>query len=36
MLRGKVSAIAGTQQPCDCQKISAEKLLFPSLEQLIK
>jgi cobalt-zinc-cadmium efflux system protein len=36
MLRGKVSAISATQQPCDCQKISAEKLLFPSLEQLIK
>jgi len=36
MLVGKVSAISATQQPCDCQKISAEKLLFPSLGELIK
>lgn len=36
LLRGKVSAISATQQPCDCQKVSAEKLLFPSLEELIK
>ena len=36
MLLGKVSEISATQQPCDCPKISAEKLLFPSLEQLIK
>jgi cobalt-zinc-cadmium efflux system protein len=36
LLLGKVSEISATQQPCDCQKVSAEKLLFPSLEQLIK
>ncbi|MEG4802932.1 cation diffusion facilitator family transporter [Microcoleus sp. ARI1-B5] len=36
LLLGKVSAISATQQGCDCQKISAEKLLFPSLEELIK
>lgn len=36
MLLGKVSEISAPQQPCDCPKISAEKLLFPSLEQLIK
>lgn len=36
LLLGKVSEISATQQPCDCQKISAEKLLFPSLEELIK
>ncbi|MBW3587206.1 MAG: cation diffusion facilitator family transporter [Cyanobacteria bacterium 0813] len=36
LLLGKVSAISATQQPCDCPKISAEKLLFPSLEELIK
>ncbi|MEG3991123.1 cation diffusion facilitator family transporter [Microcoleus sp. S28C3] len=36
LLLGKVSAISATQQPCDCEKVSAEKLLFPSLEELIK
>ena len=36
LLLGNVSAIAAIQQPCDCEKISAEKLLFPSLEELIK
>ena len=36
LLLGKVSAISATQQPCDCEKISGEKLLFPSLEELIK
>ncbi|WP_228056492.1 cation diffusion facilitator family transporter [Microcoleus sp. LEGE 07076] len=35
LLLGKVSAISAIQQPCDCQKISAEKLLFPSLKELI-
>jgi len=36
LLLGKVSAISASQQPCDCEKVSAEKLLFPSLEELIK
>ncbi|MEG4918729.1 MULTISPECIES: cation diffusion facilitator family transporter [unclassified Microcoleus] len=36
LLLGKVSAISATQPPCDCEKLSAEKLLFPSLEELIK
>ncbi|MEG4306479.1 cation diffusion facilitator family transporter, partial [Microcoleus sp. D3_18a_C4] len=36
LLLGKVSAISAIQQPCDCEKVSAEKLLFPSLEELIK
>jgi cobalt-zinc-cadmium efflux system protein len=36
LLLGKVSTISAIQQPCDCPKISAEKLLFPSLEELIK
>ena len=36
LLLGKVSAISATQEPCDCEKISAKKLLFPSLEELIK
>ncbi len=36
LLLGNVSAISEIQQPCDCQNISAEKLLFPSLEELIK
>ncbi|MEG3835080.1 cation diffusion facilitator family transporter [Microcoleus sp. Z1_C3] len=36
LLLGKVSAISANQQPCDCEKVSAEKLLFPSLEELIK
>ena len=36
LLLGNVSAISAIQQPCDCEKISAEKLLFPSLEELIK
>jgi cobalt-zinc-cadmium efflux system protein len=36
LLLGKVSAISAIQQPCDCPKISPEKLLFPSLEELIK
>lgn len=36
LLLGKVSAAPAIQQPCDCQKIGAEKLLFPSLEELIK
>ncbi len=36
LLLGNVSAISATQQPCDCERVSAEKLLFPSLEELIK
>jgi cobalt-zinc-cadmium efflux system protein len=36
LLLGNVSAISAIQQPCDCPKISAEKLLFPSLQELIK
>jgi cobalt-zinc-cadmium efflux system protein len=36
LLLGNVSAISEIQQPCDCQQMSAEKLLFPSLEELIK
>ncbi|MEG4988130.1 cation diffusion facilitator family transporter [Microcoleus sp. BR0-C5] len=36
LLLGNVSAISAIQQPCDCQKINDEKLLFPSLEELIK
>ena len=36
LLLGKVSTIPATQPPCDCQKLSTEKLLFPSLEELIK
>jgi cobalt-zinc-cadmium efflux system protein len=36
LLLGKVSTRSAIQQPCDCPKISAEKLLFPSLEELIK
>lgn len=36
LLLGKVSAISAIQEPCDCEKLSAEKLLFPSLEELIK
>ncbi|MEP6518006.1 cation diffusion facilitator family transporter [Microcoleus vaginatus] len=36
LLLGKVSEISASQQPCDCEKVSAEKLLFPSLEELIK
>ncbi len=36
LLLGKVSAISAIQEPCDCERISAEKLLFPSLEELIK
>lgn len=36
LLLGNVSAISPIQQPCDCEKVSAEKLLFPSLEELIK
>ena len=36
LLLGKVSTISATQPPCDCQKLTAEKLLFPSLEELIK
>jgi len=36
LLLGNVSAISAIQQPCDCEKVSAEKLLFPSLEELIK
>ena len=36
LLLGKVSTIPATQPPCECQKQSAEKLLFPSLEELIK
>ncbi|MCC3447061.1 MAG: cation transporter [Microcoleus sp. PH2017_39_LGB_O_B] len=36
LLLGNVSAISAIQEPCDCEKVSAEKLLFPSLEELIK
>jgi len=36
LLLGNVSQISAIQQPCDCEKVSAEKLLFPSLEELIK
>ncbi len=36
LLLGNVSAVAANQQPCDCPKQSAENLLFPSLEELIK
>jgi cobalt-zinc-cadmium efflux system protein len=36
LLLGNISAISAIQQPCDCEKISAEKLLFPSLKELIK
>ncbi len=36
LLLGNVSAISAIQEPCDCEKISAEKMLFPSLEELIK
>ena len=36
LLLGNVSAISAIQEPCDCERISAEKLLFPSLEELIK
>jgi cobalt-zinc-cadmium efflux system protein len=36
LLLGKVSTISAIQQPCECQKQNAEKLLFPSLEELIK
>ncbi|NJR21753.1 MAG: cation transporter [Richelia sp. CSU_2_1] len=36
LLLGKVSATPEMQPPCDCQKLSAEKLLFPSLNDLIK
>ncbi len=36
LLLGKVSAISASQQPCDCEKVNSEKLLFPSLEELIK
>ncbi|MCU0542064.1 MAG: cation diffusion facilitator family transporter [Oscillatoriaceae cyanobacterium Prado104] len=36
LLLGKVSATTANQQTCDCPKIGAEKLLFPSLEDLIK
>ena len=36
LLLGNVSAISAIQQPCDCEKVSAEKVLFPSLEELIK
>ncbi|WP_293129541.1 cation diffusion facilitator family transporter [Microcoleus sp. bin38.metabat.b11b12b14.051] len=36
LLLGNVSEISAIQQPCDCPKQSAENLLFPSLEELIK
>ncbi|MCY7382393.1 MAG: cation diffusion facilitator family transporter [Microcoleus sp. CAN_BIN18] len=36
LLLGNVSETSAIQQPCDCEKVSAEKLLFPSLEELIK
>jgi cobalt-zinc-cadmium efflux system protein len=36
LLLGNVSAISAIQEPCDCEKVRAEKLLFPSLEELIK
>ena len=36
LLLGNVSAISAIQEPCDCERVSAEKLLFPSLEELIK
>ena len=36
LLLGKVSAISANQEPCDCERASAEKLLFPSLEEMIK
>ncbi len=36
LLLGNVSAMSAIQEPCDCEKVSAEKLLFPSLEELIK
>jgi cobalt-zinc-cadmium efflux system protein len=36
LLLGNISAISEIQEPCDCEIVSAEKLLFPSLEELIK
>ena len=36
LLLGNVSAISAIQEPCDCEIVRAEKLLFPTLEQLIK
>jgi len=36
LLLGNVSAVSANQQLCDCPKQSAENLLFPSLEELIK
>ncbi len=36
LLLGNTSVISAIQEPCDCEIVSAEKLLFPSLEELIK
>ena len=36
LLLGNVSAISAIQEPCDCEIVRVKKLLFPTLEQLIK